>query len=138
MKHTTTKWEIYDKVGLHETAIVAGDKFICEVKHYSKDDEPFKRWFNKYTDPTNEEGIANAERIVACVNACDGVSNNKLAAHPYAELQATIDECYQMAEGLLKFKLQPYASQTLVDAERIAKNRDYLNAIKYGIEDDGN
>lgn len=63
MKHTPTPW-MQGKVG--------GEPVITAVLN------PFG-YFVYFTDWQDDETIkANAERIVACVNACEGLSNEQL------------------------------------------------------------
>lgn len=68
------KLEIY-KHSTFETTLVSGDKRIAEVKHYSTQNEPFNQYATGLIDPEREEGWNNAQRIVDCVNALDGIDD---------------------------------------------------------------
>lgn len=67
-KHTPGPW----RVSLGDT-IAAGDRLIadCEMTPHSKRPAPL-----------NQEDAANARRIVACVNACEGISTEQLERFP--------------------------------------------------------
>jgi hypothetical protein len=67
------KLEIF-KHTTFETTLVSGDKRIAEVKHYSEPAQPFI--VDDYLiDPERAEGWNNAQRIVDCVNALDGIDD---------------------------------------------------------------
>ena len=48
-----------------------------------------------------DEGRANARRIVACVNACAGVSNGELAMTTMSVVLARMNEAEQQRDELL-------------------------------------
>jgi len=70
-KCTKEPWAIReDDWNDFEHTIMAGQKRIAEVKHFNDGkDNGFPN------DPMFEEGEANAARIVACVNACEGMED---------------------------------------------------------------
>jgi len=51
------------------------------------------------TSATHEESLANAARIVACVNACAGIPTAQLQVGSVAELVAAADKVLQPADG---------------------------------------
>lgn len=57
-----------------ETTLVSGDKRIAEVKHYSEPAQPFIV-DDFLIDPERAEGWNNAQRIVDCVNALEGIDD---------------------------------------------------------------
>lgn len=57
-----------------ETTLVSGEIRIADVKHFSERNDPFLT--NGYlVDPETEQGLKNAQRIVDCVNALDGIDD---------------------------------------------------------------
>lgn len=67
--HTPGQWSILDESQAgHTPAIVSNGKFICELRGPRQDWSPSK------------ETEANAHRIVACVNACEGINPEAVPA----------------------------------------------------------
>ena len=83
-KHTATPWRVVEHNDKNETDIISDDYFIAQAKHYSDDDITFERLVmieskvKRIKDTNQSTGRANAARIVQCVNACEGMSNEDL------------------------------------------------------------
>jgi hypothetical protein len=67
------KLEIHNHT-IYETTLVSDDKRIAEIKHYSEPNNAFIS-SDYLIDPEKEEGFKNAQRIVDCVNALDGIDD---------------------------------------------------------------
>jgi hypothetical protein len=87
-KHTPEPWGLEFKKSKFETGIITDTIRIAEVKHFS-DYKPFTTIHEcgELIDPLYEEGIANAKRIVECVNALAGISDPKLEIEALRQMQ---------------------------------------------------
>ena len=73
-KHTPPPWLVfYDDVDMVAVIHVPRDKTITAIAYIPVDDAEGVS--------ANATGWANARRIVACVNACAGISDDDLEAH---------------------------------------------------------
>ena len=72
-KHTPGKWEYW--TGTECCSIVSADSVIAHTA----------------ADGTIGAGEANAQRIVACVNACEGVSDHLLPLINWPDIQAKVN-----------------------------------------------
>ena len=72
--HTPEPWKIIPTgITSFETEIVTDSHVIAEAKHYSDEEGEFTR--GKRVDVFQQEGYANAVRIVQCVNALAGIED---------------------------------------------------------------
>ena len=66
MNHTPEPWEVdRESESLERVGVSSGDKLVCQCARWGLD-----------------EDLANAERIVACVNACAGLTDEQVARIP--------------------------------------------------------
>lgn len=74
-KHTPAPWntfKLFNAIGVQSKQGLD----LCYTKEPFNEERP---GLNKYdTSRSEEESLANATRIVACVNACEGISNRDL------------------------------------------------------------
>ena len=71
--HTPEPWKIIHTGIAFETEIVTDAHVIAEAKHFSDEKGKFTR--GERVDVFQQEGYANAVRIVECVNALAGIED---------------------------------------------------------------
>lgn len=107
MTHTATPWVIHGRSGISQPIVIG----LAETG---------PRWtLVKVMQPQapTKEANANAARIVACVNACDGVSNAALDAGVIASLVKLAERVSSGDRFLTMLRVQAREALALINGQ---------------------
>jgi len=89
MEHTPEPWQFKDSS--YVAAKFLGKRPNGEVF--------FNTRYRGVVDMTEEQDIANARRIVACVNACKGIDTERLERYGVGGIEETLESAWEISMG---------------------------------------
>ena len=93
--HTKEPWKVSDA---HKTLIAAVSEIGVHFRAIASVDT-CNKGNDEYTNSIVDENKANAARIVACVNACAGISNEALESGLIGELVVALENIIVLVEN---------------------------------------
>lgn len=100
--HTPEPWALADRRGapLPNVTIFAGNIAVASIEGVHMRDNHWSNWTHETADAQDAVALANGRRIVAAVNACEGISVKSLERGVVADLLTACEAAMEMLDDI--------------------------------------